>query len=251
MKRGIVLNSSLLFLAAAMIVFTSCKKNDKEQTAPPSANLAIIHAAPKVAAFDVFVAGKKVSQKVAYASHTGAPGTPYLSVASDVNTFKLVVDPASVIAEDKLTLKANKNYSLIAYDTLPKTGAPKVKYVLLEDDLSVPVDGKANVRFLHLSPNMPAVDIVIYKGTDSLTLTTASTAYIAASPITADLAKFKTISSGSYKLKVKTKDGTKVKTILEIPVVALTAKNVFTIYLKGIAGESGINAPGIQLIQHK
>jgi hypothetical protein len=40
-----------------------------------------------------------------------------------------------------------------------------IEALVLEDNLTSPASGKAHIRFIHLSPDAPAVDITLTNGT--------------------------------------------------------------------------------------
>ena len=67
-------------------------------------------------------------------------------------------DPTTVINAD-LPVTAGSYYTVFAADSVANI-APLV----LADDLTTPAAGKAHVRFVHLSPNAPAVDVAVTAG---------------------------------------------------------------------------------------
>ncbi|GAA3920806.1 DUF4397 domain-containing protein [Chitinophaga oryziterrae] len=253
MKKDLFLYKGLLVLVCASSMLLSCKKNNNDSQAPAQSNLVIVNVAPKAGPLDITLAGKKLADKLAYGSYSGQPGAPYLSVSANAaSSLKVATGSGTVVIDDKLKLEANKRYSLIVYDTLAKTGTSKLLYTLLPDDITPPAKGKSNIRFFHLSPNTPAVHIDIIKDKDSLRLTSTPAVYLTSATAVAEAARFSTINSGTYVIKVKITDsGNKLKTILVIPNVVLADQKIFTISLKGLSGLTDANTLGIHLIQHK
>jgi hypothetical protein len=65
----------------------------------------------------------------------------------------------TVYKADTLTLNENRYYSLFLANT-----AGHEEFVLLKDTITRPADGKASIRFINLSPDAPAADLVIKDG---------------------------------------------------------------------------------------
>ena len=63
------------------------------------------------------------------------------------------------VIDATVNLAANTNDSVFAIDSVSK-----IKAVVVSDNLTAPAAGKAYVRFLHFSPNAPAVDIAVAGG---------------------------------------------------------------------------------------
>jgi len=88
--------------------------------------------------------------------------------------------------------------------TLAASGARTLRAVQLTDDLTVPSGTNVHVRFLHLAPLAPAVDITLLRtspSTDSVTLTNRS--YLGATPNATALSAFAPIPGGTYTIRVK------------------------------------------------
>jgi hypothetical protein len=103
-----------------------------------------------------------------------------------------------------LQFDALKAYTVVAYDTLASTGAQTLRAVQLTDDLTVPSDTTVHVRFLHLAPLAPAVDITLVRTSPKLdSVTLSNRAYIGATPNATALSAFTPIPGGTYTLKVK------------------------------------------------
>lgn len=223
---------------------TACNK--KKDNSPPVKNslLQVVHAAPNVGELNLEINGKKTQHKVQYLNAQ----KPYAAVQTETDALlKLILGNNSVVAEGKAGLANNDNYTLFLYDTLKNN---KIKIMLLKDNLAAPGSGKTNIRFLHLSPNTGAVDVDIFKGRDSLRLISAGT-YPGDNPNTTTLALFKTIASGDYRVKVKTKVGSAINTVLDIPSLKLDAQRTITLYLGGLTKGAAGTQLSLQTWQHK
>ena len=76
-----------------------------------------------------------------------------------------VVDPkdypnAAPLVQQAVNFTPGKFYSLYV------VGSESVEVLSVEDDLSVPTDGKAKIRFIHLSPDAPPLDFEVQTDID-------------------------------------------------------------------------------------
>lgn len=218
----------LAFAALVMIAtgFTSCKKDDDKG----SAKLMVVHASPDAPGVDLLIDNtKKNSSALTYPNNTG-----YLTVDEGTRNIKVNVSSsgANVINADVPFVK-DKNYSLFAIDSVSKLST-----LLLEDDLTAPASGKAHIRFVHLSPNAPAVDIVEATSNTVVFDNVSFKGYSAFTPLAA----------GSYNLDVRL-HGTST-TVLSLPGVALSNGMIYTVFAKGFVGGTGSQALGAEIIMN-
>lgn len=132
------------------------------------AALRIGHFAPNVPAVDVFLkapgqpnsATNRVLTNVAFPVDSG-----YLRVPNGTYdaAVALTGSLASVLELNGAALPASGSRSIFAIGLLGGTGAQAPRLAAFVDD-RVPVEGKAKVRVLHLSPDAPAVDVVVLSG---------------------------------------------------------------------------------------
>lgn len=174
----------------------------------------VIHASPDAPAVDVWADGK--------AAFTNAPFkgiTPYAALSAGAHQFQVVptgkTSPAVISAT--LTLAADKDYSVAAVGKLANIGP-----LVLEDNNAAPAAGKAHVRFVHASPDAPAVDIAV-KGGPVLFSNVAFKAVGAYTPV----------NPGTYDLEVRPAGKTDV--VLSIPGVKLEDGGVYTAWAMGLA----------------
>jgi hypothetical protein len=246
MKKVRMSLQGIAFVLLAGAVLAACKKknDDPAPPAPKKATIQVVHASPKTGELITEINSKKVPDKLAFRNLPKA----YVTVSADKEAvLKFSLEGNKVVLETKYTLVDKENYSLFLYDTLQNN---KIKALLLKDNLSDPGKGKTSVRFLHLSPNSAAVDIDVFKDKDSLRLVN-NTAYIGDKPDATALAAFKPLAAGDYRVKIKTKSGTKVTTILDIPSVKLVEGKVVTLYLGGLKNATGATGVGLHVWQHQ
>ena len=218
---------SLLVLTSLTLI-TSCKKDEETKT---YANVLVTHASPNAPGVDLLVDGSKQnSAALAYPNNTG-----YLKVESGTRNIKVNVSgtSTSVITAD-LTLEKDKSYSVFAVDSVSKISA-----VVLADDLTAPATGKAHVRFVHLSPNAPAVDVAVAGGGAVVFGNKAFKEYTAFTPLDA----------GSYNLEVRVAGTSTVA--LTLPTITLESGKIYTVFAKGFLGGSGSEALGAEIIVNK
>jgi len=134
----------------------------------PQASVRVAHFAPDVPAVDVFLkapgapnaATNRLLQNVTFPA-----ATAYTKV--DAGSYDLSVALAGsltgVLNLNGAALASNSNTSVFATGLLAGTGTQALALRAYADDRT-PVAGKAKVRVIHLSPDAPAVDVVVLSG---------------------------------------------------------------------------------------
>jgi hypothetical protein len=224
MKRMTFLNK-WIFATCLAVLFTACK-NDDDVMEPATAKVMVVHASPDAPAVDLYVDNAKVNTTaLAYPGNTG-----YLTVNAGDRNFK--VNPTgttTTVIDANVTLTANMAYSVFAYDSVSK-----IKPLVVADDLTTPAAGKAHIRFLHLSPNAPAVTVGVQNGA-TFTPVFSNRSFETATSAAANQA-FTPVDAGTYTFQVQLAgDGTPV---LTVPNVALEAGKIYTVFARGIVGNT-------------
>jgi hypothetical protein len=226
MKKVLSVFSAIL-ITASVTLLSSCKKEETKTYA----NVLVTHASPDAPGVDLLVDDTKVNS-----SALNFPGnTGYLEVESGSRNIKVNVSgtPTTVI-NATLTLDKDMNYSVFAVDSVSKISA-----VVLTDDLSAPASGKAHVRFVHLSPNAPAVDIAV----------ASSGAVVFGNKSFKEATAFTPLDAGTYNLDVRVAGTTTVALVL--PAITLQAGKIYTVFAKGFLGGTGAQALGAEIIVNK
>ncbi|MCA9670221.1 MAG: DUF4397 domain-containing protein [Myxococcales bacterium] len=188
----------------------------------------VVHASPDAPGVDLLVDNSKVNTTpLTFTANTG-----YLDVQSGARNVKVnAAGTSTSVIDANLTLDPNKSYSIFAINTLAN-----IEALVLEDDLSTPSAGKAHLRFAHLSPDAPAVDIWI-KGSPAPIFTNmkfkGSTTFIP-------------VKAGTYAIEVKLA-GTHT-TVLESGHLTLDASGIYTVWASGLVGNGTL---GAELIRNK
>lgn len=220
---------ALLFVALSTVLsFSSCDDDD-DNTATPvgSGKLMIIHASPDAPAVDLLLDGTKLnSVDVNYTDNT-----PYISATAGSRVLKVnVAGTLTTAMQANLSVVSGKNYSVFAIDSVSKLSG-----LVVEDNLATPASGKAHVRFIHLSPNAPAVDVAVTSG-----------GVVFGNKSFKDFTAFTPLDANTYDLEVRLAGTSTV--VLPLPGIVLTAGKIYTVYAKGFVGGTGAQALGAEII---
>jgi hypothetical protein len=171
----------------------------------------VLHASPDAPGVDLLIDDvKKNTSALLFDKNTG-----YLTVESGARNIKVNATGTSTsVINANVTLEADKNYTVIAANTLAE-----IEAITAVDDLTAPAAGKAHVRFAHLSPDAPAVDIV------------AGTTTLFPSAAFKSISAFTPVNAGSVTLGVRVSGTT--QDVLTVPVTFESGK-IYTIYAKGL-----------------
>jgi hypothetical protein len=218
---------SVIALGIVTALTVSSCGDDSGPTAPLfKAKVMAVHASPDAPAVDLLVDDVVAGANLAFPN-----ATPYLDVRAGTRNVKVnVAGTATSVIEADLPLTAGASYTVFATDVVADI-APLV----LADDLSTPAAGKAHVRFVHLSPDAPAVDVAVTGG-PVLFANTAFKGYSAFTPVDA----------GTYDLEVRLAGTSTV--VLPLPGISLTAGKIYTVWARGLVGGAGAQALGAQII---
>jgi hypothetical protein len=178
------------------------------------ARVRVVHASPDAPAVDVWVNDG--------AAFTNAPFKGITDYAAlDPATYNVKVVPAGattpVVIEADLTLEA-KDYTVVAVGMLEN-----IEPLVLVDNNSAPAAGKAHVRFVHASPDAPAVDIAVAGGP----VLFSNVAF-------KEVGDYLPVDAGTYDLEVRLAGTDTVA--LAVPGLALADGTVYTVFAMGLAG---------------
>ena len=223
--------SMFLMLVFGITVFTGCSDDEVMTPAPtPStAKVLVTHASPDAPGVDLLV-----DNVIAATNLTFPNSTTYSTLSSGTRNVKVNVTGTSTTAlQANLNLAADKNYSVFAVNNVSM-----IEAVVLEDNLTSPASGKAHVRFIHLSPNAPAVDITLTNGT-----------VVFGDYIFKEASAFTPLDAGTYNLQVRLQGTSTV--VLDLPGIVLTNGKIYTVFAKGLVAGAGAQALGAQIIVNK
>ncbi|TXK21141.1 DUF4397 domain-containing protein [Pontibacter qinzhouensis] len=200
-----------IFLLTVLPLFalTSCDDDDELQ---PDANVMVVHASPDAPAVDLLIDDTKVNTTaLTYPNNTG-----YLNVNPGTRNVKVnAAGTSTTVINGNLDLESGRSYSVFAINTLAN-----IEPLILEDDLTSPASGRAHVRFLHLSPDAPAVDIAVQNGP----VIFGNRAFKSATAFTP-------VDAGTYTLEVRLAGSSTV--VLTVPNVVLENGAILTVFAQG------------------
>jgi hypothetical protein len=221
----------LLSTALAAFAFIGCDKDDDKA---PQANVMVVHASPNAPAVDIRVNNAIAGTNLAYPGNTG-----YLPVNAGATNLKVSpTGTTTYVIDANVTLTADMNYSVFALDSVSK-----IKAAVVSDNLAAPAAGKAHVRFFHLSPNAPAVDIAVKNGPVLFGNRMFN------DQTNANFTQFTPVDAGTYNLEVRVAGTSTVA--LDLPNITLQQGKIYTVFARGFLGGSGAQALGAQIIVNK
>jgi hypothetical protein len=175
----------------------------------------VVHASPDAPAVDVWV-----NDEIAFSNAPFKGITDYASLAPGAYNVKVVPTGATepVVIDADLDLAADTDYTVVAVGQLAD-----IEPLVLVDNNSAPAAGKAHVRFVHASPDAPAVDIAVTGGP-----------ILFANVPFKGVGDYLPVDAGAYDLEARLAGTDTVA--LSIPGVKLDEGTVYTIFAMGLAG---------------
>lgn len=229
MQRSMTLPLLLAGLSLASFL-PGCRNDDSNPVNPPPAGTArvmVIHASPDAPGVDLYLDNVMVDSNLTFLENTG-----YLTVGAGFRLVKVTATGSTVpVIQGPVPVTAGTVYSVFAADSLVA-----ITPVLLVDTLTTPPAGKVRLRFVHLSPNAPAVDVT----TEGGTVVFGNRAF-------GEHTGFTLLDAGPHNLQLR-EAGT-ATVLIPLPTMTLAAGTIYTIYAKGFAEvTSGPQALGVEII---
>lgn len=180
----------------------------------PSLNyFRVLHAVPDAPSVDVYANDKLVVKNISYRNYT-----PYIPLAPGNYIISLYVSGSkySPILTNMLSVTQNDILTIAIAGTLSTIG-----FLSIIDD-NIPSDPRrAVLRFAHLSPNTPAVDIALSDGTILFRNVSFK-----------QLTRYLSVHPSNYTLQVQVAGTTTV--ILTIPNIELVPNKFYSVYAIGL-----------------
>lgn len=177
----------------------------------------ILHAVPNAPAVDVYANEKLIAQNLSYRGftvYTPVPAGRYnISILPTGQTTSPVLNTTTEISPRTI-------YTVAATGLLPE-----ISLFPVVDPVMPKTPGKAMVRFVHLSPNAPAVDIRLPDGT----ILFSNVSY-------RQVTNYIPVNQGEYILEARPTGTNQV--VLYVPNISLQRDNFYTVYAVGLAGGS-------------
>lgn len=192
-------------------------------SALPMSYLRVAHLSPDAPNVDVWVNGSRTLENVPFQAVSG-----YLTVVSGQHRIQVTPAGASepVVIDAVVALSPNMAYTVAATGLL---GLGDLQPLILTDDLSAnPTQSK--IRFVHTSPDAPAVDVALANGG----------AVLFGNVPFRTAGDYLTVASQTYDLEVRLA-GT-LDVALPLPGVTLNANTNYTVFAVGLAGSGTLAA---------
>lgn len=168
--------------------------------------------------------------------------TPYLTFGSGTHLYTVGAGSTSLVENKSLTLAAQKKYSVFVTGTLvPQNVAP----LELEDE-TVPDAASATVRFIHIAPDMPELNVVTkLAGQDYLIPGMQNMTFREVSKSATTGNAFLKIPPGQYDIEFRQPDSTKA---LYKQTIDFKANEIMTMWLGGTKQNSTLR---VYTIKHQ
>lgn len=243
---------SLLLLPFLAIAVTGCSSQNRAVTAPvvessttsPArevtpeslwglfnfgiSGVMFVHASPDAPAVDIRLGALPAARNLAFGDNT-----PYRFTLSGTRSIRVnVAGTSTTVISARPRLERGTFYSVFAANQVAA-----IEPVVTVDDLTPPANGLAHARFIHLSPNAPAVDIAVTGGP-----------VVWGNASFKDATAFTPLAAGTYDLEVRLAGSSTV--VLPLPGIRLERGRIYTFYAKGLVGGAGAQALGAGAIQN-
>ncbi len=211
-NRNYRLGSIVLGLAITVILFlTSCDEMD-EPTPIEVAHVSIYHGSPDTDGLDIRVSTGQINND----PFKFRDFSNYLNFYPGNRNMKFIEANTGVVAlvDTTFTFEIGESYSVLLANT-----ANNLEAVMIEDSFPDAISGKAMVRFIHLSPDVPAVKVLADEdelfGAESFK----------------NGSEFKPVDAGRVTFEFLEEDGQ--NTVLQVPNVELLGRRYYNIILTG------------------
>lgn len=178
----------------------------------------VLHASPKSPTVDIYIDDKPVIRKLNYKAFS-----EYLPVTAGKYTIKVYPfgKKDKPILTTTLKIPPNKIFTVAAIGTRPSD----LSLLPINEPRMTPEPGRAYIRFAHLSPNAPNVDVTLPNGK----VLFSNVGY-------KDIKDYLLIPAGLHAIELRL-TGTDT-TVLYVPNIRLKPRRFYTIYAVGLVGDT-------------
>lgn len=218
-----------IFAFTSGTLLTGCSEDDNTVASPPAVvnpQTTVTHASPNAPNVDILVDDNIVATNVPYLATL-----PYTALNAGDNRIRVnVTGTSTTVIDATLPFTEGARYSIFAVDSVSN-----ISVIRVDDDLTPPASGNAHVRFIHLSPNAPAVDIAVTGGPVLFPDYTFR-----------EFSSFTPVAAATYDLEVRLAGTTTV--VLSLPGITLENGKIYTVYARGFVGATGTEQLGASII---
>ena len=185
--------------------------------------LRLFHASPDAPPVDVYANGKPIALNLSFRNFTQY--TPLSAGNYNIKIFPAGQKTSPVI-DTQVIVPGNSVLTVAAAGRLAD-----INLYFVPESINKMNPGKTYIRFAHLSPNAPSVDITLADGKKLFTDIEFK-----------EFSKYIEVNPGNYTIEVKP-TGTN-KTVLTVPKIILKPNRFYTVYAVGLVGET----PPLQVV---
>lgn len=184
---------------------------------PAVSYIRVLHASPDAPAVDVYANGGLIARNLSFKGFT-----PYLRVIP--GNYNIRVFPtgkkANPVLDTFFRIPPQSIFTLVAGGRLENIGL----FAVADPVTPIP-DNKALIRFAHMSPNAPNVDITLPDGK----VLFKNVAF-------RQVTKYIPVDAGNYTLQARPTETNQVA--LNVPNINLKPRHIYTVYAVGLVGET-------------
>ncbi|MCJ8208179.1 DUF4397 domain-containing protein [Mucilaginibacter sp. RS28] len=225
MKQQLLLRRAGIIgtICLLIISLSSCLKDKNDYVEVPAALISAINASPDAQPLDFYLDNNRGN----YFPIKSGESMDYIrAFTGKRNASFNLYGSTQKIKTDTMTLRKDRFYSLFLCNVVSTPD-----YLLIADSVARPASGMATVRFVNVSPNAGAADLVIQGGATIATGKTYRT-YSAFVPV-----------QGNKTYTFEVRQGGNVLSIVSN--VSLRAGSMYTVWLQGVSGgttQTGLSA---------
>ncbi|KGK87916.1 DUF4397 domain-containing protein [Clostridium sp. HMP27] len=186
----------------------------RQEQLQPNSFVRVLHASPNAPMVDIYANDNLIIKRISYQQFT-----PYFQLP--VGRYNIKIYPSGTktnpVVDTNVNIPANKILTVAAIGQLPNIELYAVS------DMATINPSKTLIRFVHLSPNAPNVDIILPNGTKLF----ENVGY-------KDTTNYIAINPGIYTVQVRP-TGTE-SIVLTVPNIRLKPNRAYTIYAVGLVG---------------
>lgn len=181
-----------------------------------NSRIRVLHAVPNAPAVDVYANDNLIVKNLAYKEMS-----PYLPVPSGNYNIKVYPtgETTNPVIDSSVYIPENSVFNIAAIGELPD-----ISLYPIQEPTSANKTGMACIRFIHLSPDAPPVDIKLPDGT-----------IVFSNVPFKSIANYTCVPSGTYTFRVNPAGTDNV--VLTVPDVKLNPNTFYTVYAVGLVGD--------------
>lgn len=222
----------MLFAALTLsAVMTSCSKDFDNTPAPSVSGLNMINASPTTELLDFFVNNTRGNnENFDFGKKLG-----YYNLYSGTSKISMTKKGSqTALTSESFNFAPERGYSLFVIGKIDS-----LKFLMVKDSVSLPASGKANVRFVNVSPDAPALNLSVGTAATDLVTDKGYKQY----------SEFTTIDAAT-KVSFTAKNKATGAVEATLPDVEIKSGETYTIWVKGLKAATDSTKLGLAIFRH-